>query len=133
MYKNLMRISKVSSNTESDYISISFQDKNSNVTFLVCELSLEDFAQVITGKNVEVVSKYNFENVGKIRELKTEVIHTLTFGEVPGTILKEFEIDGWKANQKQIEDTTRYFKSGNVWAIRVDMVRYVNHEGVHND
>lgn len=53
---------------ESDYISISFQDKASNIRFLTCELSLEDFAQVITGKNVEVMSKYNFENVGKIMQ-----------------------------------------------------------------
>lgn len=103
--KGKITISKVDSNLEDDYISITISDRLSGKQVVKGRMTLEDFAKSITGQGsidigLEVFN--NYDTLGKKVEVKSVPIpyklvfeEGYDFQEDMKEKAKEFEVDGW--------------------------------------
>lgn len=126
--KGQITISRTTSSKTGNTIRISIEDDSSSVTFLEVLMSLEDFALALTGQgyidcNFEL---QGIQNVGKIRETKTELVSLANpfraTDEERLDALKPFEVDGWTARFQDIENHHRYQKD----AVSVTFSRFVD-------
>jgi hypothetical protein len=110
-------------------IHIEIRDEASGTRFIEVQMSLEAFASALFGLSSQDCSfELRTENVGKIREMKYELIPApdiTCFSDrerQAKQILEPFEIDGWKG---RVDDLLNHHcrEGGNQ---RVLFVRYVN-------
>lgn len=94
-------ISRYSSNYDMERpVRIRIEDGNSGINFIEIALTLEDFANAVTGMGyVECQFEVRgLDKIGKRREVKTEVVKTKSYNvskEEKLDLLKPFEVDGW--------------------------------------
>lgn len=111
-------------------ISVSVRDDISSTTFFSAELTLEDFALLITGRSdvdCEFILRPDF--VGKRYEIKSETIfvespHREFTAEEIRAILEPYEIDGWSGNERDLNNYHKIRPDG----IRVGFHRYIDLE-----
>lgn len=105
-----------------DYMEIRIRDVDASVEFIEVKLSMEDFAQAITGMGA-IPCKFEvrgLENVGKKREtepLKFPIPGVLEKKEKALELLPSYIPDGWKASM--------YFHSRNSFTTEGDQ-HYAN-------
>lgn len=115
-------------------ITIRLQDENSRIEFVEARMTLQAFAQAITGlghRDVEL-EMHGLDLVGKRIEHKEELVF------VPGEsyeprhkkfaqmAIEAFELDGWKGSLRDADNSKRIAErrsDGNVYT--VGFVRYV--------
>lgn len=115
-----------------DRINITIRDESSCITLFDGQMTLENFAQCITGLGyVEIDFALNkVENVGKTREHKTveielgETGYTNARKEIAIEKLKELESDGWVLNDTLSSQGSFFYKNGKNYC-RAMFVRYV--------
>jgi hypothetical protein len=110
----------------SEYVTIEFTDESSSTRFLEAKLSLEDFGKLMAF-NTEVetsVELRGLDKLGKKRENKTEKIlcRHQDFNKI-GDLIKEFEVDGWKASNMDLKRWNHHRQNGDYYS--VGFVRYV--------
>ena len=110
--KGRMRISRISSNVEDDYINITVTDDISGIQFFSAKISAADYADLITNREPECqYDLRGLENVGKTKESKYEDVFIPDSGhktvkEVAENAVREYEKDGWKA--MRLSDATNH-------------------------
>lgn len=123
--KALITISRTSNNE----VRIELMDRNSRIRFVEMTLTLEDYANVITGLGaVEGDIKYrNLEDVGKqkVMEKRSMVLDTDNKDKIKKILLKNHEGDGWIVDtylnsQKSVE----YLSSGS-YKINYSVYKYI--------
>ncbi len=124
--KGHLSISRTSSSRGPDTIRFRMEDDSSGVTFIEAELSLEDFAKVLTGLgHVSCNFELHAQNVGKTREVKSEIVPLedkyRATDEQRQEALKPFEVDGWKARERDISNHHNYSDKG----VKVVFTRFV--------
>ena len=125
-------ISRIQSNQE-DYlpISIEIEDDDAGIKFLKIKMSLNNFANAITGMGYTdcKIELNGLEKVGKRREIKHEIVpipenkrfrkkSELELAE----FLKPFEIDGWEGSQYDLNNSKNLVPNG----CKVLFVRWVD-------
>lgn len=110
---------------------IQIRDAASYLGFITVEVDLKDFAEALLGLS-EVDCTFelrSIENVGKVRESKTEVIEIESpwswSQEDLDALIGTYEIDGWRCQNRK--DVTNPHKGGQ-GKQRVTFVRYVEAE-----
>lgn len=118
---------------DNNKIRIEIEDELSGATFVSVDLSLEAFAQAITGLSIVSgeMKVRNLDLIGKRREMKKEIVPTDNYNPSYEDVLelaKPFEVDGWKANMyKGAKITTTTDKKGNT-LLSISFVRWVEIE-----
>lgn len=80
-----LRVGKVYSNKEDDYMHLTLEDCISGIRFGSIEMSLTDFGKFVTGTEVTVKGEFTgLKNIGKVREYEkvTLVIPTDTYRQI---------------------------------------------------
>lgn len=106
-------------------IQLWLEDGTSHIRFLVAEITLEDFALVLTGRGQTdcTFELYDLKNIGKKLETKTEIV-LLPFqatAEARKLAVEPFEVDGWKARESDIENHHNFNKN----TVKVVFSRFV--------
>lgn len=106
-----------------DGITIEVTDETSGIRFLEVGMTLEAFAQAVTGLSHQPceIELRGIENVGKVRELKTEVVPFNYSSDKPAA-LAPFEVDGWKGYAGDLGNPHKVADGG----YRVSFTRYVD-------
>lgn len=130
--KGRVSISRVSSNMSEDFMAIDIEDSSSGLTIVRTEMSLENFAKVITGQgNMEcelrrMPSAYTTERYGMKAETKTVLLDNISRyhdKEILKDKIKEAVgphlVDGWELWQ----DGTGSRQDGEKW--KAILLRYV--------
>lgn len=120
-------ISRTTKSQGSDSIRFRMEDDTSGVTFLEVEMSLEDFARILTGQgHIPCTFELYAQNVGKTRETKTEIVplenRYFATDKERQEALKPFEVDGWEARQGDISNHHNYTNSDGV---KVVFMRFI--------
>ncbi len=132
-----MTLSRVTSNTEDDYITLTVVDRASRSHFFKARLSLEGFARMLTGRgNVEVDLEVFTAKLGMRREHKTVFLPVPTDylqGEAWEVfylpLLEKIEVDGWSARQEDIDNNNkRKLSKDGMWRVEVVCERWVPSE-----
>ena len=129
--KGKITISKIRCFDENNFISIKIHDVKSSCEAIEAKLTLENFAQAITGHGyIDCDLEFNDSGViGKIRETKHELIPRITFASPSDyyikDYIKELEIDGWKARKEDITNPHNWVDDDKV---KVLFVRYVENK-----
>lgn len=103
-----IRLSRVSSNTESDFIELSITDKDSHLPVVKARIPLEQFADLLTNRSVEGILELNqSEDLGKVRQVQIisvplpedfdVFVSRERFQSMMETMTRPFEILDWKA------------------------------------
>lgn len=130
-------IAKLTSNTEPNYMLIQIEDESSGIEFVEVKLSLENFAQAITGLG-HVPCKFKtrgLEKIGLIREHKVEEVY-INFHTHPTqkasakSAITNFETDGWKG---WIEDAFNHHNFVREHAKDIDVYRINFDRWVENE
>ena len=85
-------------------IEIEIEDNASGIRICTAEISMEAFAQAVTGLSSCPcnITLYQSENIGKKLEVKDELIpypySNSEFEKVIKDLVEPYEIDGWKAD-----------------------------------
>lgn len=126
-------ISRVTSNQEESIIRIQVDDELSGCRFAEVNLTLENFALVVTGRS-EVDCSVEFQDqapIGQCRESK-EVLIPLPDEQsreeaAIQALLAPHEVDGWKAGPRAMENMHNFSRNKNgVLHCRFLLVRYVD-------
>ncbi len=107
-------------------ISIEIEDSLSARVFVEIHLTLETFAEAVTGLSSRPgeMEVQNFDLVGKKLEIKSEIVPQVGFNATKTEIheaLAPFEVDGWTGSRKDV--TNHHNFCGN--NVRVKFRRYV--------
>lgn len=120
MAKGRVTISRYSSSMGEDGVHIEFTDEKSRVRFATMDLTLENFAKVVTGMG-EVKAELEtrgLDLVGKTAENKEEVIKVEPHFGDPEKFSKlrkaveELEVDGWRHRSGDMTNSHNYKKDG---------------------
>jgi hypothetical protein len=103
--KGKLSISRTSSNKmDKDFITMTIHDAESGLGVVTAEMSLEQFAEALTGVHRTEIDKIevynNFDNIGKELETKTVGIDYVPSDDFELTMavkVKPYEKDGWIA------------------------------------
>lgn len=124
-------ISKTTSNRNKKEIRIAIEDDASSINFVEARMSLENFAEALTGLGFVDIdfTVRGLENIGKTRERKTVEIN---LGKTDYDGLKELalsearkiESDGWVCDGYFSNQDSFRYKDGNT-ICRAGFVRYV--------
>lgn len=116
--KGALTISRWTNGKGESGISINFIDDSSGVNFLTAKVSLEDFAEAVTGLgHVPCTFELHSDNVGKRSEHKTELVpavKSLNYAVTPKwkkamiDQMKVFEVDGWKGRESDLWNRHNY-------------------------
>lgn len=125
-------ISKTSDNRGNKDIRIRIEDDASYINFVEARMSLENFAEALTGLGFVDIEfdVRGLENVGKTRERKTIEINLGKIGyDVDRKSLamikaRELESDGWVCDGYFSSQDSFYHKDGNTYC-RANFLRYV--------
>lgn len=105
-HKGNISISRWSSNREPySGISITIEDESSGTTVLDLDMTPEAFGNAVTGLSSQPCEfDFHGENIGKIREQKTEYVRWYDPGKTNSKqdALAPFEIDGWKGRESDL-------------------------------
>jgi len=114
-------------------VHINIVDESSSIQFLEVNLSLEEFALVLTGLsgvNCELETR-SLDLVGTVRETKFEMVPTPEkFTYLPekerlklaGECVAPFEVDGWRGRDSDM--LNHYNQSKDGMSFKVTFVRY---------
>lgn len=112
------------------YIEISITDEANRIEFVVTRLTLEAFAQCVTGLgHVECqIETRRLDLVGKRIEHKSEIIPVNGWGikgdeTAISVALAPYEVDGWIARRLDMNNSKNYFSTDGV---RVTFFRHVD-------
>ena len=109
-------IGRVTSNTEGAFISIEIQDEASRIRIVEVKMTLEEFAQCVTGMSLmDIPAEFgDLSLIGKQMEVKVIEISGLDYStwKDRNRFIKPFEADGWKAEDKEEMNHHRMSKNG---------------------
>lgn len=115
-----------------DYIEIRVEDATSGTPFLALQVSLEAFANAITGRASQdcTLELRGLDNLGKRREVKHErVPYTRVYGAyaqlAKAKALAPFEVDGWRGHAS---DLGNHHKGSDATGYTVSFTRFVDAE-----
>lgn len=120
-------ISRYSNSDETDPIHITIEEVDSSIQFVDVSMTLEDFAQALTGLGfVDCGLTFRaLDKIGKIREHKVEPIYIgdrYNFTEEESKeLIKPFEVDGWIGRDEDLRNShnqTKDRKHRNVVFVR---------------
>ena len=128
--KGNISIHRYQSNEEPHHgVHIELKDESSGVRVVDIDLTIEQFGNAVSGLGyTDCLFELGFVSyVGKVREHKIEkIIRWFGYGEIRNEdlekVLKDYEIDGWKANRADFKNHHRY---NDDHTISVSFVRYV--------
>lgn len=108
-------------------IEITVIDKTSGCQFLTAYITLENFAEALTGQGHTECELEFFERapIGKVREVKTEIVprpKSHKDEEEAKRLLLPFEIDGWEGEIRDMFNGHRRAGDGQ----KVTFVRFVD-------
>jgi len=127
-YKGSIRVSRVSSNFEPDYISIELVEEKSGVHFCDVKMSVSDFADILFSRSAKCeLLLRGLHNMGKKCINETRVIkHTGSRDEKDTEeTLKRHEVDGWFARRGDLCNMHRHVGNDEY---RVVFFKYVDEE-----
>lgn len=110
-----LRLGRVTSNKEDDFISLEITDELSGVQFVDAKLSLKQFADLLTSQIVCTEADLRTEFVGYVAENKEEEVHTPGYSvndSDKAALLSSHEVDGWKARSDDLGNGHRRTKKG---------------------
>lgn len=111
--KGKLTITRISSNQadDGDRIRIRVEDETSGIEFIEVRLTPEALGLALTGLAYQECSYefFGLENVGKRREVKTEIVTVSGNGwqltdEEKRQALAPFEVDGWTGNERDLSN-----------------------------
>lgn len=124
-------ISKTTDNRNNKEIRITIEDSASSISFVEARISLENFAEALTGLGfVDIDFKVRgLENIGKTRERKTVEINLGKTGydglrELALSEARKIESDGWVCDGYFSSQYSFRYKDGNT-IFSAGFVRYV--------
>lgn len=118
----------------SDSFSINVEDEKSGVFIMEIMLNKEQLASLLLVQSfvvdIELLERQHYDNIGKRCESKTEIVACKHDSIKPSIAKKRaavepFEVDGWKAN---LRDIGNHHKSCGDGKWRVSFSRYVDDE-----
>jgi len=121
-----IRISRVSGGNEAIPFNIRIIDDDARVVIVDANFSINDFADLLTNREIEATAKIRTEFIGMARETKTELV-PFKFGFAPTKAAKKkalapFEVDGWIGYE---DDLTNHHNSDRNGNMRVGFYRHV--------
>ena len=128
--KGNITFSAVIHSSQGRSVRIQIEDKLSHTTFLEVTMSLESFALATIGNlgNVECEFDLHAQNAGKKIEIKTEQVFLanayFATDEARAEAVKPFEVDGWKARDRDISNSHRYTQTDNGYMVKVVFSRF---------
>ncbi len=134
--KGKITISKVTSNIEPDFISITIVEAKSRCKAIEAKLSFENFTKALTGQgHIDCDLVFNDSGViGKTREIKHEIIprpesykdlvdDNINKGNYQCVLaLQALQIDGWEVRRSDIDNFYNWVGSDKV---KVLFIRYI--------
>lgn len=122
-------IGRVFGGNDEDCVRFIVTDELSSCQIIDVRMSQAVFAEALFSREVEGTALLNdSEKIGKKIEHKTELCPFPGYGVTPeklGEYVKEFEVDGWKA---QMSDLTNYHRYEGKDKVRVTFYRWVDAE-----
>ena len=128
--KGDITISKTYSNG-GQHMEIRIKDENSRITFVVAKISMEDFAELITGLSNRPINMKvkGLENVGKFKQqkpLRFPISNYAAHSEASEKC-QNFADEGWKAND-YFRSQKSFVNEGKQYFACTSQYRYVENE-----
>jgi len=127
-----LAISRCTGGSSGDYITIKVSDNKSGLEFLEVKVSCENFAKGITGLAGLPIQfeLYGMDQIGKVRELKTEYIPTQKgehkcSDEYMVKMAQKLEVTGWKCHLDELKNHHNWVMRNDKMYIQVTYVRFV--------